>query len=319
MKIGLWIHPEELTDKWVEMALDAGLDMLGLHPAGGSGSNESLQQLIELLKDQRFINRIELLKKNGVQVEYACHALSWILPRSSFESHPEWFRLNQEGKRVPDYNCCPSNEEVLDIITERAALLTEILFTDSHRYHFWADDALSGSCHCHECRQLSPSDNLLKITHAVLKGIKKADSLGRLSYLAYHDTIYPPAAIVPEKDIFLEYAPMDREYDKPLSDLSSDKNRNQLEALPLLLNCFGTEDSTVLDYWMDNSLFSGWKKPPQKFKLNDGVLEKDVQMYKDYGFEHINSFACFLGDDYISEYNELPPVKCFASILDKYR
>ena len=193
MKIGLWIHPEELSDNWVRMALDAGLDMLGMHPVGGNEARDSLQRMIDMLQnDRQFNKRIEELESHGIQVEYACHALSWMLPRGYFESHPDWFRLNEDGIRVPDYNCCPSSRQALKVITERAALLAKYLYTDSHRYHFWADDAASGSCFCEECRQFSPSDNLLRITHAILEGIKQVDSLGKLSYLAYHDTINAP-------------------------------------------------------------------------------------------------------------------------------
>ena len=320
MKIGLWIHPEELSDNWVRMALDAGLDMLGLHPVGGNEARDSLQRMIDMLQnDRQFNKRIEELERHGVQVEYACHALSWMLPRDYFESHPDWFRLNEDDIRVPDYNCCPSSRQALKVITERAALLTKYLYTDSHRNHFWADDAASGSCYCEECRQYSPSDNLLRITHAVLEGIKQVDSLGKLSYLAYHETINAPKTVEPLKDVFLEYAPMERDYHKPLQDQTSEKNQRQHAALPQLLRCFGKSDSTVLDYWMDNSLFSGWKKPPKKFRLHEDVLDKDARMYKEYGFEHITSFGCYLGDEYTSEHGEYPPVGGYAEIIRKLR
>ncbi|HQA16234.1 MAG TPA: hypothetical protein PKX71_04685, partial [Candidatus Avimonas sp.] len=97
MKIGLWIHPEELSDNWVRMALDAGLDMLGMHPVGGNEARDSLQRMIDMLQnDRQFNKRIEELESHGIQVEYACHALSWMLPRGYFESHPDWFRLNED-------------------------------------------------------------------------------------------------------------------------------------------------------------------------------------------------------------------------------
>jgi hypothetical protein len=54
----------------------------------------------------------------------------------------------------------------------------------------------------------------------------------------------------------------------------------------------------VLEYWLDNSLFSHWKRPPQPFSADPAVVKADVEFYREAGFDMIGTFACYLGEDY---------------------
>ena len=65
-----------------------------------------------------------------------------------------------------------------------------------------------------------------------------------------------------------------------------------------LVETFKNEEKKVLEYWYDNSLFSRWKKPPQKFVLDKQLLFSDIPKYKEAGFNYMSTFACFLGKDY---------------------
>ncbi|MDD3693768.1 MAG: DUF4838 domain-containing protein [Oscillospiraceae bacterium] len=316
---GLLIHPEELCNDWIKWAVDAKLDVIGLHPVGGEEACSSLDNLLQLLKSKEFLGHLNQLKKSGIQVEYCLHALSWLLPRKLFEQRPEWFRVNDDGQRSADKNFCPSNSEAMAFLEQQSSTLCELLYTDNHRYHFWADDAASGRCYCHECLNYSPSDNQMRVLNVILKGIRRADPKAKLSYLAYYDTLEPPKRVAPDNGIFLEFAPMDRNYHRPLADSLNEKNKNQFQVIAKLLDCFGKADATALDYWMDNSLFSGWKKPPALFNLDVPVLCADAKMYAGFGFEYITSFACYLGPDYVETHNVMPPIKDFAECLNKIK
>lgn len=315
VKTGLWIHPEELTDEWVLWATEAGLDILGLHPVGGDKAADSLEALIHLKSTQEFRSRLERLEQHGIQVEYGCHAVSWLLPRELFERIPDWFRMNEKGERTPDFNICPSNREAMEMLENRCEILTQKLYTENHRYHLWADDAFAGACHCPECNAYTPSDNQLRLLHVMLNGIRRTDPQAKLSYLAYHDTLTPPRQVRPNEGIFLEYAPMDRDHHRPLADSGCQKNADQLQPLSGLMQYFGQEDSTALDYWMDNSLFSNWQKPPKLFTLDTPVLRADAQLYKEYGFQYIMSFGCYLGREYVEQHGTYPPINEFAQTL----
>ena len=81
-------------------------------------------------------------------------------------------------------------------------------------------------------------------------------------------------------------------------------NEVEIEKVKRLLTFFGKKNSCVLEYWYDNSYFSGYKKPPKKLKVNNATIKEDLKFYLDLGFEQISSFACFLGEDYVELHKE---------------
>lgn len=313
-KHGIIVHPEELSPLLPKRLEAAGIDTLGIHPAGGRNAARSLDEAILMHEQPGYKDIINSIQASGISVEYQAHVMSWLLPRSDFDRHPEWFRLDEHGKRVPEFNLCVSNPEALEYVSNRTALLAETLYTGSDQWYFWPDDITGAVCHCDKCRLLSASDQQMIMVNAMLRGIRKLDRGHRLCYLAYHDCIAPPRTVKPDEGVFLEYAPFDRDIDKPLADSSSAKNSTETEALPGLLRLFGKAGSTALDYWMDNSMRSDWKKPPKQFKLNETVLREDVRFYASLGFEAVTCFGCFLGADYEALYGE-PPVTLYGQTL----
>jgi hypothetical protein len=66
----------------------------------------------------------------------------------------------------------------------------------------------------------------------------------------------------------------------------------------------------VLEYWLDNSLFSKWKKPPQPFSWDPEVMRQDLAYYESLGFEDATVFACYLGSDY-EELHGAPDIEAY--------
>ena len=295
---GILVHPEELTLPWLDQMAAAGLNTLGLHPVGGKLAHESLQRAIDshILPESRQLRREAALR--GIRVEYEAHVMAWLLPRHLFAKHPDWFRMDDKGERQPDFNLCVSNPDALDYVAQRTALLASLLETGSSRYYFWTDDVKNCACHCPECRRLSPSDQQLKVINAMLAGLKTYDKQAKLCYLAYHDALEVPRIVEPLDGVFLEYAPIQRDFHRPINDPDCPQNVKEVAPLKELIRFFGTKDSRVLEYWMDNSLFSGWKKPPKPFTLDEEVMKRDVEFYRSLGLEDLTSFGCYLGPDY---------------------
>ena len=290
----LLVHPGEFTDRWIDRAAEMQLDTLAIHPTGGGDADRSLAALLRECETPGFRQRVDRACERGLKVEYQVHAGSWLLPRELFKEHPEYFRVGADGKRTPKLNFCAANEDAIKLVGERARLLAKSLYRGGHRHFFWLDDAGGSACHCEKCKALSPSDQQLKILNYILAELKKDDPEATLAYLAYADAIKPPTSVKPADGIFLEYAPIDRKWNAPITENSKVKKAD-VEAL---LGFFGKKGSYVLEYWYDNSLFSRWTKPPQKFTPNQPVVALDVAWYEARGFETISSFACFLGPDY---------------------
>lgn len=309
---GVVIAPEELDQIWEQRIYDAGINVVGLHPdPKGRPAGEAVRAF--LTAENR--KRLSRMEENGITVEWEMHTLSWLLPRELFSEHPEWFRMNENGERTPDFNLCASSDEALEKVSCSAAELAEMFRPKSHRYYFWLDDVAQSACRCPSCRNLSRADQALKTYNAILRGIRRTDPKGMQCYLAYHDVNAVPQKIRPEEGIFLEYAPMIRDFDKCIADESSEKNKKELRHLGELLDFFGREDAQVLDYWLDNSLFSDWKKPPKVFQLHLDTLRADAAYYKQMGFESITTFACYLGADYVARYPEPDGIQQYGHVL----
>ena len=312
----LLVHPEEFSRKWIDRCVKLQIPTIALHPVGGYRSPLTMKAMLDLLETPEYRQMIDEAVEKGLQIEYEMHAARYFLPASEFEQHPEWFRMNEDGERTPKINCCASNKEALDFIAKRAAETVKKLYRSSHRYFFWLDDAPDAACHCPECAKYSASDQQLIIMNRMLEEIKKVDPEAELAYLAYYSTLTPPEKIAPSEGLFLEYAPIDRDHHIPLSCAENEKNKSQNQYIKELVQFFGQNNAKVLDYWLDNSLFSNWTKPPKAFTPDENVIHADFDYYSDLGFRDISCFACYLGEDYEAIHGE-PDIKPFADAFHR--
>ncbi|MGI6653557.1 MAG: DUF4838 domain-containing protein [Christensenellales bacterium] len=295
---GIIVHPEELRLDWLDRMAEARLNTLGLHPVGGRDAHLTLQKAIDMHTLPESIKLRAAAASRGISVEYEAHVMAWLLPRHLFDRHPDWFRMDDKGQRAADFNLCASNQNALDYVAQRTATLATLLDTGANKHYYWLDDVTGHHCSCPDCRSLSPSDQQLIVVNAMLSGLKRVHKNAKLCYLAYHDALQVPARVEPLDGVFLEYAPIRRDHRAPINDPNNEKNAQEVAPLKDLISFFGTKDSRVLDYWMDNSLFSNWTKPPKAFQLAEEVMKRDVDFYRSLGMEDITSFGCYLGPDY---------------------
>ena len=244
-RYGAIIHPDELNMRWLERAHAAGINVLGLHPVGGVHADESLRAMIEdeFLPERRVL--YARARELGMDIEYEMHALSYLLPRRMFDVHPDWFRMNEQGTRVADFNFCPSNRDALEYISGRAALLAQVFRPTTDRYYFWLDDVHGAACHCPKCREFTPSDQQLIAVNAMLSDIRSVNPRAKLAYIAYNDAMQVPRAVRPAEGVFLEYAPINRDSNRPMSDPDCAQNTSEVMPVKALLNFFGRQDSQL--------------------------------------------------------------------------
>ena len=292
------VHPDELSEKWIDRLADAGIGAIGIHPVGGKRAAQAVKELVEEMRTQKYRALIDYAAARGLTVEYVLHGAGYLMPRELYASHPDYFRMNAAGERTSDWNFCVSSAEALQLFARRAAELASELYGSNHVFHFWMDDGKDLHCHCEKCRGLSPSDQQMLAVNAMLTEIQKQMSDARMAYLAYYDTMACPSVVRPLPGVFLEYAPME----KYKAGGDADAERSML--LPLL-SAFGREHAEVLEYWYDNSLFSRWKKPPVEFHLDRERMRRDIVQYRADGFDRISTFACYLGSDYEELYGEV--------------
>ncbi len=312
MRSEILIHPEELSKKWIDRMADAGITVLGIHPWGGKEAARTLLELTETLQKPDYRALLDYAAERGLEIEYEVHAAGYLMPRDLFDSHPNYFRMNEKGERVPDFNLCVSEPAALALVAQRAAKLADMLYRNNGSFYYWMDDGRGIHCHCPKCRSLSASDQQLIAINAMQKEIRKTHPHARMAYLAYIDSIECPSQTLPEPGVFLEYAPFEKYVAK--SENAAELIEREFRMIDPLMRFFGKENAKVLEYWYDNSLYSGWKKPPKYFVPKPNAIKTDVALYRDMGFDSIATFGCFLGEDYEALYGE-PDIKPFVSAL----
>ena len=308
------VHPDELDAVWIERCCALGIPRIGLHPVGGPHADESLADLLARMEDPDYRAILDAAADAGLEIEYEMHAARYFLPLSVLEAHPDWQRVNENGERTTELNFCVTNRDALDYYAQSAVRTAKKLYRSTYRYFFWMDDAKGGGCHCPACSAYSASDQQLLVMNRVLAALREEIPDATLAYLGYVDCLVPPEKVMPAEGIFLEYAPIERDFHAPLASQDAERNRDQNAHLAELLKLFGSDTAKVLDYWLDNSLFSGWTKPPKPFCEDKAVVAADFAYYRSLGFTDISTFACYLGPDYIALHGA-PDITGFAAAL----
>jgi hypothetical protein len=292
--------PDLSTLDWPQRAAKAGLTTIATHVTRGEVS-----KFIQSDKGRTFLAECD---KVGIAVEHELHAMSDLLPRELFAKDSSMFRMNERGERSPDCNCCVHSRGAVDVICENAARYAGILKPTTSRYFYWVDDG-SPMCRCPKCRVYSDSEQALILEHEMLKALRKVDGRATLAHLAYARTLEPPVQVKPAAGVFLEFAPIGRTWDEPITRRGAKDGQHgrYLDILDANLAIFGREGAQVLEYWLDVSLFSSWKRDAKKkLPWRSDVFRQDIAAYASRGIRHITSFAVYIDADYVRQYGEPP-------------
>ena len=308
---GVVLTPQDLDwPLWPQRAFQAGLTTIALHdplsPAAVIG-------FIRSEAGQRFLAECHKL---GLAVEYELHAMQELLPRELFDKNPELFRADEKGERIPKFNLCPSSPRALEIAAENAVRIARDLRPTTGRYFYWGDDGIAW-CRCAKCKAYSDSEQALMVTNCLARALKTVDSRAQIAHLAYHNTLEPPRQVHPEPGVFLEFAPIERKYDAAFES-SNPVNRRHLEMLDANLAIFGRDTAQALEYWLDDSMFSKWKRPAIQLPFDPKVLAADLNTYGSRGIRHVTSFAVYLDADYVRRFGE-PPIMAYGRSLAAWK
>ena len=82
---------------------------------------------------------------------------------------------------------------------------------------------------------------------------------------------------------------------------------------------FDPAEVVVLEYWLDVSLVSDWKKPAKKLKWDGDVFRKDIELYSDLGIKNIASFGVYIDSAYVAAYKDLSFLKEYGRGLESIK
>ena len=297
-KRGIVIYPSDITSlgalNWVDLLSKNNINLIGIHT---DTRLEPLTDLEFFLKSKEGIAFLKACEEHDIDIEYELHALQDLLPRSTFLKPPEYFRLDEQGIRQQEYNMCFTSNPAYDAIEKNIHKITKWLKPSTHRYSFWTDDVQFAFCHCEGCKPYSVSEQALLYENKLLGMLRKIDPEAKVAHLAYTNTMASPIKVKPLEGVFLEYAPINRNYDVGLTE----KHLNDLKEN---LKVFPKETAHVLEYWLDVSMFSDWKKD-NLVKLpwkKENFFMRDIKVYKSLGINSITTFGAWINNDYIKQY-----------------
>ena len=315
---GLVLSTQELAEiDWPALAASSGINTIGTHITPS--------EVLAFLDTDKGRSFTAACRERGITVEHQLHAMGELLPRELFSQDPELFRMDTSGVRTADFNCCVHSEKALSIIAANATRLAEALRPDNHRYYFWLDDN-APVCYCPLCRPYSPSEQALIVENRMLRAIREVDPDARLAHLAYSHFMDPPVKVKPEEGIFLEFAPIYRSWDVPLTEEDAlcprgypVTNGDNLRWLEANLEVFDPADAVVLEYWVDASLFSRWKRPAVELPWHPEVCSSDLATYARYGLRNVTSFAVYMDAEYFQRFPSTAPIEEYGSLLRSFR
>ena len=157
---------------------------------------------------------------------------------------------------------------------------------------------------CPKCRELSPSEQR-SLSKTASAAVRREATEAQLAHLAYVNSLSPPRKVKPDQGVFLEYAPIRRRYDLAFDQQQGPRAAEGLDALDANLEVFPKDTAQVLEYWLDVSRFSKWKRPGVKLPWNKDVFLADVAAYRKRGIRHITTFAAWIDAGYRDRHQDL--------------
>ena len=295
---------------WPRLAHEAGLTTIATHIGP--------RDVMPFMLSGRGARFLDACARYGLQVEHELHAIDWLLPRTMFATDPAFFRMNEKGARTPDSNCCPSNPFALEIIAGRAVEVARICHSTTGRYFYWMTDN-GQKCNCRKCRELSGAEQAVIVENAIVRALRvEVDPNATLAHLAYQFTMDPPRLVKPDPNLFLEFAPIERwhahgeQRREPLVE-----GGDWLGKLDRLLEVFPAATAQALEYWLDASLFSKWKKPLARIPWDAEKTRADLAAYRKHGIGNFTTFAVYVDDDYVNDFgaSSLDCVRAYGRLL----
>ena len=294
-----------LTD-WPRRAHASGLNTIGIH-------GTSVEPVLRFVASDAGKRMLAECAQLGLRVEYELHAMQYLLPRSLFATQPQLFRMNEKGERTPDANLCVHSQDAIQIVIENAVKASRQLRPTTNRFFYWFDDGQPG-CRCSKRRELSDSDQALLVENEIAKALRAEFTGATLAHLAYDKTMSAPRHIKPAPGIFLEFAPIHRSYDKPFAEQTD--GPDTLLKLDDNLRVFGADTAQVLEYWIDVSRFSQWRRPAVKCPWRADVMAADLKTYARRGVRHLTSFGVFIDAEYLRLHGEPDFILEYGKLLN---
>jgi len=170
------------------------------------------------------------LKKRSILIEIGGHGYQNFINASMengtlFEKHPEWFGMDASGKRSknPHIVICTSN---IDAVEYLYANLRNYLkqHPEIGIFDFWPPDSETW-CQCEQCRALgNETERHILLVNYVAKLLRKDFPNVKIECLAYNRYTTPPMHTKLDKQVLLDFCPIDQNFEYQLYEKGNKRN-----------------------------------------------------------------------------------------------
>ncbi|GHV42857.1 hypothetical protein AGMMS49546_22850 [Spirochaetia bacterium] len=157
-------------------------------------------------KKSRRLKLFETAGNYALIIEWGGWDLSFLVPRRYFFINRELFRMDS-GKRLKQYNFCPTNHETIKVLKKQAAAIFREADSaaggnEGRIYHLWPDRGEERTwCSCPACRAFSPEEQNRIAVNAAADALAETDPKARLSW--YEENGDSPESELPlRKNLF---------------------------------------------------------------------------------------------------------------------
>jgi hypothetical protein len=248
--------------------------------------------------------------KRGLGLHYGGHSyFAWLPPDKYFAAHPEYYAAIQDGK--------PQSLNVANpAVPEAMARNIDVFLNENPEISIvtvWMNDA-PAICTTPGCLKMegplrlsvsnkaetyppviSFSNAALKFTNSVARLLRQSHPNVTVNHLAYNEIVDAPTDVVPEPNVLVAFAPIQRApfrmgseggYFRPLADPSNEVNKGYLGEMRKWLAL--SKNFYVWDYY---SLWwtLGTNRPRWQFPMLE-TMSADLRFYRqELGLTHVSS------------------------------
>ncbi|MHC4872847.1 MAG: DUF4838 domain-containing protein [Planctomycetota bacterium] len=221
---------------------------------------------------------------------------NFINAKDWFETHPEYFSLGRDGKRIPVYSgsgpgqLCLTHPDVMKISLEKLrgfikadrAAAKEKGTPPPKLYWFSQCDKYDSHCQCTDCqaiakREGSESGPLINFMNILAKGIEKKYPEILVGTIAYNQTAVAPKNIRPRKNVHIAWCDVYSHVDlmRPLKDPYNSRNYEEITGWAKIAPSLGIGD----DYWTSLGFYRTFPTPYSIIHS----LTSDLKLFADLG------------------------------------
>ena len=276
---------------------------------GKSHTTENLLQLIDWMPKLRYntlviplnyqgSNRVKWdnwrerltpeLQKRGIMIEVGGHGYENFLNAGMengklFELHPEWFGMDENGKRSPDKHTvfCTSNRDAVDYLRNNVIAYLESR-PEIEIFDFWPPDMEKWCC-CSECSKTPPEQLHFELVNHIAEELREHLPQVKLECLAYSRYISPPENVKLNPAVLLDFCPVTQNYQVQFYDEKSSKNSMYNENLRKWLEVFEGEIS-LYSYYRKYK----WRSLPNIFPH---YLQNELRYFRSIGMKGVSIYS----------------------------